>query len=107
AVVVAGDLGDGVPVRQGASAFRIAAGDRDQLAVARSRDRRQHRTPGDPGRAEDAPAQPVGRYMSTSSLAPPCAIEAVAASITATVRRASCGVTASGSSHARWSATLR
>ena len=43
-------------------------------------------------------------YMSTSICAPPRAIECVAASITATVRRACSGVTASASFHARWSA---
>src|SRR5229473_1053458 len=46
-------------------------------------------------------------YMSTSICAPPLAIDRADDSMTATVRLASAAVTASGSSHARWSARLR
>src|SRR5882672_12098335 len=99
-------LGAWIRIRCGPRAAWIATGDRDDPAVLRSGDRRQHRTDRDPSRAEYAPSDPAA-YMSTSSCAPARAIDCVAASITATVRRASFGVTARGSPQARWAARWR
>src|SRR6185312_17227070 len=96
------------PVLRGhrARPLAIAAGDRHQAAIARSGDGGHDRLGGDVRRAQYAPAD-LPFYMEVSIGAPPREMETVAASITATVRRAWSGVTASGSLHPRWSARLR
>ena len=86
---------------------RIAAGDRDEASIVGAGDGGDECFARDRRRAHDPPADPVSTYIWTSRRAPPRAIDSVAASMTATVRRASLGVTASFSSHARWSARLR
>src|SRR5487761_17454 len=73
-------------------ASRIATGNRHQPAVARSPDGGHHGTVSDPRGAQHPPPDTRGSgYMSTSTWPPPRAIECAAASITATVRRASSG----------------
>src|SRR5258708_37226372 len=84
-------------------ALRVAARDRPPAALAGGGDRRKHRSTRDASGAKRAPPYAIP-YMSTSTCAPPRAIECVAASITATVRRAFAGVTASAPSHATRSA---
>src|SRR5438876_4518790 len=84
----------------------VSAGDRHEAPVAGGGDGGHHETVSDPRRAQHPPSE-APAYIWTSTWAPPRAIEMAAASITATVRRASSGGTASGSSHDRWSARLR
>src|SRR5438270_292472 len=90
----------------GASTLWVSARHGHEPAVARGADRGQNGAPGDIGRPQYAPTDAAG-YISTLSCAPPREIDSVAASMTATVRRASSAVTASGSPQARWSARLR
>src|ERR1700694_1054012 len=78
---------------------RIATGDGNQPPIARGGNRRHHGFVRDAGSAQHTPPE-APRYMWTSTWPPPRAIECAAASITATVRRASSGGTARGSSHA-------
>jgi hypothetical protein len=93
------NAGDRVRRRQLTSARRLARGDGNQVTVAGGGDRRRDRAPGDPGSPEDAPAEAVG-YAGTSTGCPE-AIDCAAASITATLRRASSGRIASGSPSSR------
>src|SRR6266849_11093413 len=55
-------------------AIGFATGDCDEAPVPRRLNRGQHGSPGDPCRAENPPAEPPV-YISTSSWAPPRAIE--------------------------------
>src|SRR5207253_9548665 len=98
--------GVGVGRKHLARTFPAATRHGHEPAVAGSRDRGEDGASRNVGCAQPAPAD-AGRYMSTESWAPPRAIDSVAAAITATVRRASSAVTASGSPHAKWSARLR
>src|SRR5882672_11686855 len=59
-------LGAWIRIRCGPRAAWIATGDRDDPAVLRSADRRQHRTDRDPSRAEYAPSDPAGYSVALS-----------------------------------------
>src|SRR6266446_111593 len=79
-------------------ALPLPAGDGDQPPVARGADGGDDRLARDPRGAKHSPTEALPIYMCVSRRIPPCAIDSVAASMTATVRRASCGATASRSS---------